>query len=99
MPRQADFQSIRSEGGLLPPDLLGRILKTDGALDGLRPEDYQLAPGERVTDATTQAWNKLRRYWADFREAARQLAEGEAGTSLTNEKWTLPLLRELGFGP
>ncbi len=99
MARVAQFQSIRSEGGLLPPDLLRRILETDGSLEGLRPEDYQLAPGERIGDVTTQSWNRLRRYWADFRDAAARLGEDESGTALTNEKWTLPLLRELAFGP
>jgi hypothetical protein len=28
----------------------------------------------------------------------QKLPEGEAGTGLTNDKWSLPLLRELGFG-
>jgi hypothetical protein len=46
----------------------------------------------------TQSWNRLRRHWGEFRATAAKLPEGEAGTGLTNDKWSLPLLRELGFG-
>jgi hypothetical protein len=96
--RTTDFQTIRSEGGLLPPDLLRRVLDPKGKLDGTRPEDYGLAPGERLNETVTQAWNRLRKHWTEFRSAAANLPPGEAGTGLTNDKWTLPLLRELGFG-
>ena len=99
MPRKTnDFLTVRSEGGLLPPDLLRRIVDAHGKVPGTRPEDYNLLPGDRLNETITHSWNKLRRHWADFRNAARSLPEGEAGTALTNEKWNLPLLRELGFG-
>jgi len=98
MRRAHDFQTIRSEGGLLPPDLLRRVLDPKGKLDGARPEDYGLPPGDRLNEIITQSWNRLRKYWADFRAAAVKLPEGEPGTGLTNDKWSLPLLRELGFG-
>jgi hypothetical protein len=45
--RANDFQTIRSEGGLLPPDLLRRVLDPKEKLDGVRPEDYGLLKGER----------------------------------------------------
>ena len=64
----------------------------------MKPEDYSLAAGERLNEAITQSWNRLRKHWAEFRSAANHLPEGEAGTGLTNDKWSLPLLRELGFG-
>jgi hypothetical protein len=93
-----EFQTIRSEGGLLPPDLLRRVVDTKGNLPGAKPEDYGLPAGERLNEAITQSWNRMRRHWADFRAAARNLPEAEAGTGLTNDKWSVPLLRELGFG-
>ena len=97
--RDAEFQTVRSEGGLLPPDLLRRILDPHGGLGGVRPEEYGLPPGERLGEAITPGWNRLLKHWADFREAAAGLRESEAGTALTNDRWSLPLLRELGFGP
>src|SRR6202521_3457652 len=96
--RSPDFQTIRSEGGLLPPDLLRRVIDPKANLDGTRPEDYGLHQAERLNEVITQSWNRLRKLWAEFRAAAEKLPQGEAGTGLTNDKWSLPLLRELGFG-
>lgn len=96
--RNHEFQTIRSEGGLLPPDLLRRVLDPKEKLAGTLPEDYGLPKGERINEVITQSWNRLRKHWAEFRTAAANLPEGEAGTGLTNDKWALPLLRELGFG-
>lgn len=93
-----DFQTIRSEGGLLPSDLLRRVLDPRSTLPGMRPEDYGLSAGERLNEVITQSWNRLRKHWAEFRAAGVRLPEGEAGTGLTNDKWSLLLLRELGFG-
>ena len=99
MPRpNQDFQTVRSEGGLLPPDLLQRVLDPRAALAGTRPEDYGLSPGERLNEAITHSWNRLRRHYGGFTAAAANLPEGEAGTGLTNDRWSLPLLREFGFG-
>ena len=96
--RTQDFQTIRSEGGLLPQDLLRRVLDPHSGLPGTTAEDYHLAPGERLNEVITQSWNRLRKHWDEFRQVAANLPAGAAGTGLTNDKWSLPLLRELGFG-
>ncbi len=120
--RATEFQTIRSEGGLLPPDLLRRIVDPAGKVSGVEPTAYGLPAGERINEAITQSWNRLRRHWEEFRTAWKAnselriandkplpavpplatrhspLAESEAFTGLTNDKWSLPLLRELGFG-
>jgi len=96
--RREDFQTIRSEGGLLPPDLLRRVIDPNGKLGGTQPEDYSLAPDERLSDVITQSWSRLRKRWEEFRRSAMDLPDGEAGTGLTNDKWSLPLLQDLGFG-
>jgi hypothetical protein len=96
--RSQDFQTIRSEGGLLPPDLLRRVIDPKAKLAGTHPEDYGLPKGERLNEVITQSWNRLRKHWSEFRAAAALLPEGEAATGLTNDKWNLPLFRELGFG-
>ena len=76
MKRPTDFQAIRSEGGLLPADLLRRVLDPKAKLDGTRPEDYGLPQGERLNEVITQSWNRLRKHWAEFR-AAVGIANGE----------------------
>ena len=82
----------------MPPDLLRRVLNPKGGLHGTRPEDYGLPQGERLNELITQSWNRLRKHWAEFRAAVAKLPDNEPGTGLTNDKWSLPLLRELGFG-
>jgi hypothetical protein len=96
--RNHEFQTIRSEGGLLPADLLRRVLDPREGLAGTSPEDYGLAPGDRLNENITQSWNRLLRHWKEFRATAAQLPEGEAGTGVTNDRWNLPLLRELNYG-
>ncbi|MBM4300230.1 MAG: hypothetical protein FJ121_01685 [Deltaproteobacteria bacterium] len=96
--RSNEFQTIRSEGGLLPPDLLRHVLDPKEKLPGTGPEDYGLPPGERLNEVITQSWNRLRKHWAEFQATSASLSEGEVGTGLTNDKWNLPLLRELAFG-
>lgn len=96
--RTTGFHTIRSEGGLLPPDLLRRIVDPAGKVPGVEPTAYGLPAGDRINEAITQSWNRLRRHWAEFRSFTKDLPPGEATTGITNEKWSLPLLRELGFG-
>ncbi|HVN96860.1 MAG TPA: N-6 DNA methylase [Syntrophorhabdaceae bacterium] len=96
--RVNEFQTIRSEGGLLPSDLLRRIIDPKEKIPGTEPQDYGLPHGDRINETITQSWNRLRRHWAEFSDAVQKLPEGEPGTGVTNDKWNLPLLRELGFG-
>ena len=93
-----EFQTIRSEGGLLPTDVLTKVVAGDKELDGTSPTHYSLPEGERLNEAITQSWSRLRRHWNDFKQATAMLAEGESSEGLTNEKWNIPLFSELGFG-
>ena len=93
-----DFQTVNSEGGLLPTDLLRRVLDPRSGLPGTTPDDYGVPAGERLNEAVTQSWTRLRKHWAEFAPVKENLPAGTAATGLTNDKWSLPLLRELGFG-
>ena len=75
-----NFQTIHSEGGLLPPDLLRRILDPKEKIPGTKPEDYGLPQGERINEVITQSWNRLRRHWAEFRNAVAT-ATGSANSA------------------
>ena len=92
------FSAIRTEGGLLPPDLLVRVQTLDSALDGLKPADYGLDPSERVNRGIDEAWQALQTHWASF-QRTRELVERnqESGTSETRA-WVQMVLRELGYG-
>jgi len=94
----AIFATIRTEGSILPADLLRRLVDGDRDIAGLRPEDYHLARSERLNEASTRAWNRLQGAWEGFKDAMDALPESDAGTSLTREKWLLILFQELGYG-
>lgn len=87
---------VTTEGGLLPPDLLHRILAEDKALPGLAPADYHL--DIRLGEAASRAWIALQVPWRAFRAEMERQPEGEPATRVTIEKWLLPLFRELGYG-
>jgi hypothetical protein len=92
------FSTVRTEGGLLPPSLLSRIAAADGALPGLRTEDYHLAPGERITEAINRSWSRLVGAWASFTEALAAIPADNPAQGLTYDRWLLILFSELGYG-
>ena len=97
MSRHQPFLNIRTDGALLPPDLLARLL--EGAnLPGLKPEDYHLGAGEKLNEAISRSWTRLQSLWTGFQKSRATLAPTDLGTSLTREKWLLQLFQELGYG-
>ena len=92
---RSHFTTVKTEGAILPADLLQRI--HEGAVDGLRPQDYHLAPSERLSDAISRSWGRLRGVWQGFADSRRTLDDADRGTSLTRERWLLILFDELGY--
>lgn len=92
------FSSIHTEGALLPVELLQRISENDKGLEELHPESYHLAPGEKVNETINRAWNRLTGLWVVFKAARSRLGSNDPGTTVTRERWLLPLFQELGFG-
>lgn len=93
---RTSFGTVKSEGAILPPDLLQRI--ADQHLPGLNPDDYHLFPGEKLNEAINRAWNRCLGAWASFQERQQRLPADDFGTSLTRERWLLILFQELGYG-
>jgi len=96
--RRDIFTTIHTEGAILPADLLQRIANGDRDLDGLTPDAYHLVKSERINEAINHSWNRLLGAWTAFRSAAAKLPDGDPGTSITRERWLLPLFQELGYG-
>jgi hypothetical protein len=98
------FPSVRTEGGLLPAETLQRIAAGEAAssvrnaLSALTPASYHLPPGERLNEAISRSWSRLVAAWASLAAAREKLPESDAGTTLTRERWLLPLFAELGYG-
>lgn len=97
MARPTQFQTVRSEGAILPPDLLHRVVTRE--VEGLTEAAYHLPTDVKLKEAISQSWVRLRSYWRDFQAARASIADAdETGGSVTRDKWLLPLLQELGFG-
>lgn len=92
------FPTLRTEGAILPVDLLQRIAAGNSGLNGLTPAFYHLVEGEKLNEATNRAWNRLLGVWSTFQKATEKLPPGNAGTSVTLDRWLLPLWQELGYG-
>ncbi len=94
----SDFKNVKTEGVLLPVDILSKIAADDGSLVGLRAEDYHLLPGERLNERITEAWTKLKKCWEIFKRKKSELSESDYGTTVTRRDWLLPLFRLLDYG-
>jgi hypothetical protein len=90
--------TITSVGGLLPPDLLARIVAGDRDVPGIGPGDYGLDDGITLREAISRAWNRLVPAWRAFVAARDKLPKDDPATTVTREKFLQPLFEELRFG-
>ena len=95
---QSAFQTVKTEGALLPADILKRVSEGDSGLEGLSPESYHLDPAEKINEATNRAWTVCREAWQRFQKARADLPAADKGTTATRERWLLKLFQELGYG-
>ncbi|MHB0923980.1 MAG: hypothetical protein ACYC3H_08465 [Bellilinea sp.] len=86
------FTTIHTEGALLPADLLQRIRANDSKLEGLTPENYHLAPGEKLTKVINRSWNRLNGLWGAFQKERISLGASDPGTGMTRDRWLLEAL-------
>jgi hypothetical protein len=92
------FPTIQTEGGLLPVDLLVRLVEGDARVGGLDPASFHLDERDRLNEEASRVWTRLLRSWADFATATEAVPESEPGTTVTRERWLLKLFAELGYG-
>jgi hypothetical protein len=98
MAPRSPFATITTEGGLLSSDLLARLARQPNSLSGTSPDDYHLVSGRRLRDAINRSWTELQGAWTTFATELAKLPAGERATTVTRERWLLPLFAELGFG-
>jgi hypothetical protein len=93
------YVAIRSEGGLIPYDLLDKIANEDAS--GQKPSDFGLPKGRRLTDEISRVWSDAQSLWDIIRRRRESLSEKDPyGTTLTRDRWIVPLLSDaemLGF--
>ncbi len=92
------FTTVRTVGGLLPPDLLGRVVAGDRSLAGMASSDYRLGGRESTREAANRHWQYLHSVWRDFREALSERPADDPAVGLTRDRWLMLLLGTLGYG-
>ena len=92
------FTTVRTEGYLLPVDLLQRITEGDKTLKGLEPETYHISKNERLNEVINRAWKRCQTTWNGFQKEYQVLPDADTGTTLTRERWLLVLFQELAYG-
>jgi hypothetical protein len=99
MARQAAlFTTIRSEGGLLPSDLLALIASGDKSVPGVEPADYHFSSETMVRQKINHEWQLLCTAWKNYTARLSAMPENDKATTLTREGWLLILFESLGFG-
>ena len=88
-----NYPSIRIEGAILSPDILGRIED----LPGQKPADFGLDSSIKVKDEIVRAWADAQDYWRIFQRKLETLRPESPGTTETRQQWVVPLLALLGY--
>ena len=86
--------SIRVVGGLLPADMITRIM-TGKDVSASTPADYHVVGVRSVKDAAERHWDYLKGAWRVLRDA---IGYGSDPRGLATENWLLPLFDEHGYG-
>ncbi len=88
-----NYPSIRIEGAILSPDILGHI---DEAI-GQRPADFGFDTGAKVKDEIARAWADAQDYWRIFQRKVESLKADSPATTETRQQWVVPLMGLLGY--
>ena len=87
------YPSIRIEGAVLSPDILGRIEE----LPGQRPADFALDASTKVKDEIARAWADAKDYWRMFQGRLETVKKGSNATTETRNLWIVPLMGLLRY--
>jgi len=88
------FTTIKSEGGLIPFDILEKIYTGD--INGQAARDFGVESGS-VLDEISKAWKAARTFYSSFRLRLERLKPEDSTVRDTREQWIIPLLESLGF--
>ena len=88
-----NFPSIRIEGAILSPDILGQV----EALPGQQPSDFALDGGTVVKDEIARSWADAQDYWRIFQRKLQTLKETSNATTETRNLWMVPLMGLLRY--
>ena len=88
-----NYPSIRIEGAILSPDILGQIEE----LPGQRSSDFDLNAGTKVKDEIARSWADAQDYWRIFQRKLDTVKESSNATTETRNLWIVPLMGLLRY--
>ena len=88
------FTTIKSEGGLIPFDILEKIYSGD--IIGQSAKDFGIENGT-VLDEISKSWKAARTFYGAFQLRLNRLKPDDSTIRDTREQWIIPLLESLGF--
>ncbi|MBE0552003.1 MAG: restriction endonuclease [Ignavibacterium sp.] len=88
------FTTVKSEGGLIPFDILEKIYSGD--IIGQSAKDFGIENGT-VLDEISKSWKAARTFYGAFQLRLNRLKPDETTVRDTREQWIKPLLETLGF--
>ncbi|TDQ33377.1 Eco57I restriction-modification methylase domain-containing protein [Zeaxanthinibacter enoshimensis] len=91
-----NYASINIQGNIISSEILDKI-RSEEKFKHQSPESFGLSRSASLRDEIGLAWSILRTHWQAYKKRLETLPKGDTGTSLTREKWILPLLTEIGY--
>jgi hypothetical protein len=88
---------IRIEGGIFSPDLLESL--AHGDLQGQKPSDFGYKHETEMLNHLAALYSEARALYQQFRHAHEQLPDDQSDTTLTRQRWVIPLLKLLEYQP
>jgi N-6 DNA Methylase len=85
------------EGNLFVSDITQDLISTD--FKGQLPQDFQLDEKAKLADEIAAAWAIAKANWAAFQQSLDRLPADDVATTVTRNKWVIPLLMCLGYAP
>jgi hypothetical protein len=70
-----------------------------GEAEGQRPQDFGLPSDVAFSDHLAFLWNRSRELWESFQSRLEVLPQDDPATSLTRDRFVIPLLELLGYQP
>ncbi|MDX2282567.1 MAG: hypothetical protein NW241_00335 [Bacteroidia bacterium] len=87
------------QGAILSGELLDAIARQPDELPGQRARDFGFDDRNPLRERIGQAWSVLKLQWQIFQQKRAAEDPADPLTSLTRDRWVMPLLTELGYEP
>jgi N-6 DNA Methylase len=94
---QSTIRPYQFEGNLFVSDITHDLISND--LKGQLPQDFNLSEKDKIADEIAGAWAIARANWAVFQQSLDRIPADDVATTVTRNKWVLPLLMCLGYDP